>query len=261
MLVMNVVIVPCLFDNYAYLIVDEVSSRAVVVDPSEGVPLLARMDELGLELAGVLCTHHHGDHVGGLPEILERHPSVRVFAHERDGSRVPGVTDTVRHKDEVEIGGQTFRALHVPGHTLGAVAWVVEDCAFTGDTLFVGGCGRIFEGTARMMHASLNDVLGGLAPSTKVYCGHEYTLSNLRFAQHVEPSNAEVEKELGRVGVLRERREPTVPSTLAQERATNPFLRCSEPAVVDFARESDAGGVDPVSVFAAVRAAKNQFPG
>lgn len=258
---MKVVTVPVLFDNYAYLIVDEVSARAVVVDPSEGVPLLHRLDALGLDLAGVLCTHHHGDHVGGLAEILERHPTVPVYAHERDGSRIQGVTDTVRHKDEVSIGGQSFRALHVPGHTLGAVAWVTQDSAFTGDTLFVGGCGRIFEGTAQMMYASLNDVLGGLEPSTKVYCGHEYTLSNLRFAQHVEPSNAQVREELSRVGRLRERKEATVPSTLAQEIATNPFLRCSEPAVVDFARESDAGGVDPVSVFAAVRAAKNQFPG
>ena len=258
---MNVVIVPCLYDNYAYLAVDEPSGRAVVVDPSEGVPILQKLEALGLEPAGVLCTHHHGDHVGGLGEILDRFPDLPVYAHERDKDRIPGLTATARHKDEVSLGGLSFRALHVPGHTLGAVTWVADDVAFTGDTLFVGGCGRVFEGTAKLMYASLNDVLGGLDPTTKIFCGHEYTTANLRFAKHVEPSNGAVADKLAAVEQLRARKEPSIPSLLSEELTTNPFMRCAEPGVVEFAREHDAGGVDPVSVFAAVRAAKNQFRG
>jgi len=258
---MKVVVVPCLFDNYAYLAVDEGTSRAAIVDPSESLPLLRKVEELGLEPVAVLCTHHHGDHVGGLGDVLEAHPGIEVWAHERDRDRIAGVTRTVRHGDDVSVGGMGFRALHVPGHTLGAIAWVSSGAAFTGDTLFVGGCGRIFEGTAPMMYASLQDVLAGLPRETKVYCGHEYTLSNLRFAQHVEPSNERVNEALARVESLRSAKEPSVPSTIGQELMTNPFLRSAEPAVVEFARQHDAGGVDPVSVFAAVRAAKNQFRG
>lgn len=258
---MQVVLVPCLFDNYAYLAVDEGSARAVIVDPSEAKPILDKLASLGLEPAGVLCTHHHADHVGGLEEVIASYPGLPVYAHERDKDRIAGVTHTVRHKDEVQLGGIDFRALHTPGHTLGAVTWLADGCAFTGDTLFVGGCGRVFEGTAKMMHASVQDVIGSLDPGTRVYCGHEYTLANLRFAKHVEGDNEAVARKLAEVEALRERKEPSIPSTLSDELATNPFLRCSEPGVVDFAREHDAGGVDPVSVFAAVRAAKNQFRG
>ena len=258
---MNVITVPCLFDNYAYLLVDEADGSAVVVDPSEGTPILRKLDALGLRLSAVLCTHHHGDHVGGLPELLERFPGVGVHAHERDLDRIPGVTHTVRHKDELRVGAFAFKALHVPGHTLGAVTWIVEGVAFTGDTLFVAGCGRVFEGTAKSMYASLNDVLGGLPDDTKIYCGHEYTAANLRFAKHVDANNAAIDQLIERVQAQRAAGEPTVPSTMAQERETNPFLRCAVPALVDFAREHDAGGVDPVTVFAAVRAAKNTFKG
>ncbi len=258
---MNVVIVPCLFDNYAYLTVDESRGQAVIVDPCEGPPILRKLDSMGLEPSGVLCTHHHADHVGGLSEILERHPDVPVFAHERDQDRIEGLTRTISHEDEVTLGGLHFRALHVPGHTLGAVTWLCDDAAFTGDALFVGGCGRVFEGTARMMYRSLHEVVGRLDPQTRVFCGHEYTLTNLRFAQHVEPSNTAVATKLARAEALRNDREPTIPSSLEEERATNPFMRCSESGVVDFARERDAGGVDPVSVFAAVRAAKDRFRG
>lgn len=258
---MNVTLVPCLFDNYAYLLADEVTKSAVIVDPSESVPVLRAIEAAGLEPVGVLCTHHHGDHIGGLPDILKEHAGLQVFAHERDAKRIPGLTGTVRDKDEIEVGPFAFRALHVPGHTLGAVTWVSGDVAFTGDTLFAGGCGRVFEGTAQMMYASLNEVLAKLAPSTRVYCGHEYTESNLRFARHVEPGNEALARRFDHVQETRARKEPTIPSTVEEELATNPFLRCSEPGVVEFAREHDAGGVDPVSVFAAIRAAKNQFRG
>ena len=258
---MQVVIVPCLFDNYAYLAVDEASAQATIVDPSETKPILDKIASLGLTPAGVLCTHHHADHVDGLDGILTSCPNLPVCAHERDEARIAGVTHTVRDQEEVQLGGIAFRALHTPGHTLGALTWLAEGCAFTGDTLFVGGCGRVFEGTAKMMHESLHDVIGALDLETRIYCGHEYTLTNLRFAKHVERGNEAVERKLFEVESLRANKEPTVPSTLFEERATNPFLRCTEPAVVDFARKHDAGGVDPVSVFAAVRAAKNQFRG
>lgn len=247
--------VPCLHDNYAYVVVCPETGAAAVVDPSEAPPLLAALERLGVEPAAILATHHHLDHVGGVEALHDRFPRAEVVAHAHDRERVPRVTRAVEHGDEVAVGALRFRALHAPGHTLGAVAWHVGDAVFTGDTMFLGGCGRLFEGTPAMMHRSLVEVIGALDGATRVYCGHEYTAANLRFALHLEPGNGAVKAALADAAARRARGEPTVPGTLAEEKRTNPFLRCDEAGV------RAAAGVegDRVAVLAAVRRLKDHF--
>ncbi len=252
---MRVIPVPCLSDNYAYLVTAG-GQDAVVIDPSEVEPVAAALAREGLRLAAILCTHHHHDHVGGNEGLLERFGKVPVFAHESDQGRVPGQTELVKEGAAVTIAGLTFEPLHVPGHTTGAVAYFGHGAVFTGDTLFVGGCGRLFEGTPAMMFTSLCEKLATLPADTKVYCGHEYTASNLRFALHVEPDNAAAKEKLARVTEMRGRDEPTVPSTIGEERATNPFLRVAEAGV----RERFPGET-PADVLGAVRRAKDSFKG
>jgi hydroxyacylglutathione hydrolase len=250
---MRVVPVPCLSDNYAYLLVPDGAKQAIVVDPSEAEPVVAALEREGLELVAILDTHHHPDHVGGNAELVRRF-KVPVYAHRSDERRIPAISNLVDEGVPFRIAGLTFSALHVPGHTTGAVTYVVEGCAFTGDTLFVAGCGRLFEGTPEMMNVSLNDKLARLPADTKVYCGHEYTVSNLKFAIHAEPDNEAVKAKLGRAEAARKRGEPTVPSTMGDELATNPFLRVGEASVA-----LRYGGGAPASVLAAVRKAKDSF--
>ena len=251
---MRVIPVPCLSDNYAYLVAADGAREAVVVDPSEAEPVIEALEREGLSLIAILNTHHHHDHVGGNEDLLDRFGAMPVYAHASDKGRVPRQTDLVEEGRSFSVAGFTFQPLHVPGHTLGAVSYCVEDAVFTGDTLFVAGCGRLFEGTPEQMHTSLSGKLGKLPPATRVYCGHEYTLSNLRFAASVEPENAAVAAKLAEATATRERGEPTVPSTIGEELAVNPFLRCGEPTV-----RARFGGDNDVLVFAAVRQAKDNF--
>lgn len=246
---MRVVPVPCLVDNYAWLVVSD-GGAAVVVDPSEELPVRDAARALGVDLVGVLATHHHHDHVGGVEGLLAWRPSLPVWAHASDRGRVPGQTGAAAHGDRISLGDMDFRALHVPGHTLDAVTWVVDDAAFTGDTLFLAGCGRLFEGTAAGMVASLYEVLGALPDATRVYPGHEYTEKNLRFAASLLPDDPVVSARLARVrgGA------PTVPGTLAEERRTNPFLRCDDPAL-----RHALGAQTRVETFAAARARRDVF--
>jgi hydroxyacylglutathione hydrolase len=247
---MRIVPVPCLKDNFAYLVIDH-DGRCAVVDPGESEPIEAALVRENAQLAAVWATHHHPDHVGGVAQLVARHPGIEVVVGAKDAARTPCVTRSVADGDEVTLGNLRARCIHNPGHTLGAVTFVVEGCAFTGDTLFGGGCGRVFEGDPAMMHASLMR-LAAPPPETQVYFGHEYTASNLRFAAAVEPDNAQVAER------AKSLRTPSTPSTIADERATNPFLRSAEPAVAAAARSRGATG-DPVSVFAAVRAWKDGF--
>lgn len=239
---MRVLPVPCLSDNYAYLVHADGSREAIVVDPSEAGPVLEAATREGLHLVGVLNTHHHHDHVGGNAELAEK-LSVPVYAFEGDRGRVPAHSVDVVEGRAFTIAGLSFLPLHVPGHTTGAIAYVVEGAVFTGDTLFVAGCGRLFEGTAEMMFASFAK-LAALPATTKVYCGHEYTAGNLRFALTTEPDNAAMKAALASAVAKRDKGEPTVPSTLADELATNPFVRAKT-----------------ASEFGAVRAAKDVFRG
>lgn len=243
---MRIEIVPCLRDNYAYLLVDDARHEAVAIDPSEGAPVEAALAAHGLALAAIWCTHHHWDHVGGVAALAATRPAIPVVAgaHDAREKRIAGQTQVAG--DDLSFGGEPVRVLSVPGHTLGATAYLVGDALFTGDTLFLAGCGRVFEGTMAQMLASL-ELLASLEPATRVYCGHEYTERNLEFAATIDPDSAAVARRLADVRARRSRGEPTVPATLAEEQATNPFLRTRGP------------GRDPLRVFTALRTAKDAF--
>ncbi|MCS6899232.1 MAG: hydroxyacylglutathione hydrolase [Polyangiaceae bacterium] len=254
--------IPCLRDNYAYVIEGGGRGQALVVDPSESQPVLQVLRARKLCLSAILVTHHHFDHVGGVQELLASFPEAPVFAMEPDASKVKGVTRRVQPYECLEVSGVIFQVLPIPGHTMGAVAFLLPQTSapgllFTGDTLFTAGCGRLFEGTPADMNRSLNEILGALPDDTQVYCGHEYTEANLRFAVHVEPGNEAIRKRILWTAKARSRGEPTVPSTLGEERATNPFLRVGEATVRTFVGLGPGASRD--EVFAKVRAAKDTF--
>ncbi len=246
---MRVVPVPCLKDNYAYLVIDE--ARAAVVDPSEAAPVEAALAREGVTLEQVWLTHHHWDHVGGVADLAAARPGLEVIASTVDTAKIKGVTRSVDDGATVTLGSLTARVLANPGHTLGAITFVVDDAAFTGDTLFCGGCGRVFEGDMDMMYASLKK-LASLPPTTRVFCGHEYTASNLRFAAAAEPTNDAITRRAAALTV------PSVGATLAEELATNPFLRADVAVLYETARAHGADR-DPESVFAALRRWKDSF--
>ncbi len=261
---LRVEIVPYARDNYAYLLhTFHAGARGkrpcVIIDPGEAKPVLAALVVHQLEPIAIWCTHHHPDHVAGVPALLAELGSIPVLGsqHDLEAHRIPSQTRGLHDGEELELLGHTFHAVAVPGHTLGAVAFVGEGMAFTGDTLFLGGCGRVFEGTMAMMHASLAR-LSALDPETRLYVGHEYTEANLRFAAHVEPESEAVRARLAAVHARRAEGRPSVPGTLREELATNPFLRAHVETVAAFAR-ARGSAPNEVEVFAQVREAKNAF--
>ena len=246
-------------DNYLWLIHAPARREAVVVvDPGDARPVQAALEQQGLTLRAVLVTHHHGDHVGGVRDLAERH-AVEVYGPARES--MPCAVRPLAGGDAVDLAdlGLQFQVMDVPGHTAGHIAYHGHGSLFCGDTLFSAGCGRLFEGTPAQMLDSL-DRIAALPDDTRVYCAHEYTLGNLRFAAAVEPGNAEVLETLEATRRLRERDAITLPSTLGRERRINPFLRCREPAV-RAAAEAHAARTLPeaVDVFAVVRAWKDGF--
>lgn len=256
---MSVFPVPCLQDNYAYLIICQESRETAVVDPSEAGPILHALEEHGLGLTAILNTHHHFDHVGGNVELLRRYPDLRVYGHKSDRGRIPLQTEFLDESDPVAIGRLKGRITHNPGHTTGAISYYFEDAVFTGDTLFSAGCGRMFEGDAATMFASLRKI-ASVSGETRVFFGHEYTEKNLEFARTVEEDNAAVEKRLEHVRELRRNGAFTTPSTVAVERETNPFLRCESEQLRDTVRRRETDNdLSPVSVFRALRDWKDQF--
>jgi hydroxyacylglutathione hydrolase len=228
--------VPTLSDNYSYLLVCEASGEAAIVDAPEAEPLVRRVDALGCRVTKILSTHHHWDHSGANPDLVKRY-GAPVFGHVSDAERIPGFTDGLEEGDAIEVGRERARILFIPAHTRGHIAYVFDaaQALFCGDTLFAAGCGRLFEGTPAMMYDALCVKLAKLPDGMRVYCGHEYTASNLRFAAHVEPDNAAVRAKQERVAALRAKAaddwhdatpaEMSIPSTIGEERATNPFMR------------------------------------
>lgn len=255
---MKIIQIPLLRDNYAYLIVCEKTHEAAVVDPSESEPVLRRVEKEKVTLKAILNTHHHWDHTGGNADLLERLP-LEVYGHRVDEGRIPGLTHTLDEGGEVVIGGLGARVLFIPGHTKGHVAYLFENKLFCGDTLFVAGCGRLFEGTAEQMHNSLSK-LKDLPSDTLVYCGHEYTEKNLQFAMTLEPNNKKLAEKMERVRPLRAKGISTVPSTMEEERETNPFLRWDSEEIQKTMKDKIPNlALDPISLFANVRLLKDKF--
>ena len=248
--------VPAFDDNYIWLITR--GALAAVVDPGDATPVRQRLQQRGLQLAGILVTHHHGDHVGGVEE-LARSTGAQVFGPASE--RIPARDVAVAGGERIEVLGLEFEVIDVPGHTRGHVAYhsPAQRWLFCGDTLFAGGCGRLFEGTPEQMTESLAR-LAALDGETRVYCAHEYTVANLRFALAVEPGNEALRQRQQTCLAQRARGQPTVPSTIAEERATNPFLRCDLPSV-QMVAEARAGTTlaTRAQVFALLRQWKNGF--
>lgn len=255
---LDVTPIPAFSDNYIWCAHRPGDTEAVVVDPGDGNAVLEALAERGLSLAGIIITHHHFDHTGGL-DVLLSHADVPVFGPHNEA--ISQIGTRLADGERVNILGLEWQILGVPGHTLDHIAFYNPDSQvlFCGDTLFAGGCGRVFEGNPAMMLESL-DKLAALPPETRVFCAHEYTMANLAFAAAVEPDNEALKARISRDSDTRERGEPTVPSTLSLELDTNPFLRCRTASVAEQmkAREGiDAG--NPVAVFGAVRGWKDHF--
>ncbi len=251
---LTVTLVPCLKDNYAYLLADREAGLCAVVDPSEPEPVKAALAKAGLKLTHILNTHHHWDHTGG-NQALKAELGAKVIGPGKDRDRIPGIDEGVSEDAPWAFGPHTARILEVPAHTKGAITFVFGDIAFTGDTLFAMGCGRLFEGDPPTMWASLSKLMQ-LPDATKIYCGHEYTLSNGRFALTLEPGNTDLQARMREVEAARGRNEPTVPSTMGLEKKTNPFLRPSAP---ELRRTLGMENASDVEVFGETRRRKDSF--
>ena len=250
--------IPAFKDNYIWGLVDTGSGRATVVDPGDATPVRTWLTNNGLALDAILITHHHGDHVGGVRDLLADHD---VSVHGPAHGRIPGCTHPVSEGDRVTVAGlaEPLEVREVPGHTLDHIAYTDGQRLFCGDVLFTGGCGAVFEGTNDQMFASL-ERFADLPDPCEVYCAHEYTLENLDFARRVEPESPALQRRLEGAQATRARGEPTVPATLGEERATNPFLRCREDTVASAAaRWAGRELPDAAAVFGAVRAWKDSL--
>ncbi|KAJ1951841.1 Cytoplasmic glyoxalase II [Linderina pennispora] len=248
---MKIIPVPCLSDNYAYVLVDEIAKKVYAVDPVEPEKVLPVVESTKLDFAAILTTHHHDDHSAGNTEIFNTMPNLEIYGGE---SRIPSMTRELKDGDTFTLGSLKVRSLKTLGHTTSSICYYIEDSGdrivFTGDTLFVGGCGRLFEGSPADMHESLNVKLAALPKDTKVYAGHEYTRSNLKFALSVDGDNEALKAKALKCQQL----ECTMPSTIAEELATNPFMRVDQPAL-----QAVTGETDPVKVLGAIRRLKDRF--
>ncbi|MFA9460745.1 hydroxyacylglutathione hydrolase [Thiohalorhabdus methylotrophus] len=256
-----VALVPALRDNYVALLHSPNGRNVAIIDPSEADPVKRFLEERDLQPVAIFNTHHHPDHVGGNRELQKAY-DLPVYGAAEDRDRIPGLTHPMYDGDRVTPPGLDRVGIlwDIPGHTRTHTAFLFpeDELVFAGDTLFVAGCGRLFEGSAEQMETSLSR-LAGLPDSTQVYCGHEYTVKNLEFALAVEPDNGEIAEKLQWAREKRRKEEPTLPSTIGAEKRTNPFLRVREPAVREAAGGRGAADSDPVSVFAALRDWKDRF--
>ena len=247
----------CLTDNYGALVHDSATGATACVDVPEAGPTLAALEERGWSLTDILITHHHADHIQGVPDLRAKFPKARIWGPAKDAARIPFLDHELKEGDTARVGSFGATVIETPGHTLGHIAYhfYEADVAFCGDTLFSLGCGRVFESPHVVMWSSLMK-LAVLPGETRIYCGHEYTQANGRFAASVEPSNAVLKARIEDVARLRAERRPTLPTTIAAELAANPFLRAEEPEI-----QAAVGmaGAEPAAVFAELRARKDRF--
>ncbi|SKB14651.1 Hydroxyacylglutathione hydrolase [Planktothrix sp. PCC 11201] len=257
---MQIQLIPVLSDNYIFLLHDPDRKIAAVVDPAEAYPVLQHLQTLDAELVAIFNTHHHSDHVGGNTQLIKEYPDLTVYGGEGDRGRIPGQMVFLKPGDQVEFGDQIGQVLFVPGHTKAHIAYYFPPInpdqpgdLFCGDTLFAGGCGRLFEGTPQQMLTSLNQ-FRNLPETTRVWCAHEYTLNNLKFALTVDADNQDLQDRFQEVTVARSQNQATIPSNIGLEKRTNPFLRWDIPTL-QTATNSD----DPIQTFARLRGMKDQF--
>ncbi len=257
---MKIYRLPALSDNYIFVIHDENRQVAAVVDPAEAAPVFQVLKKLDATLTAIFNTHHHGDHVGGNNDLLQHFPDAIVYGGRHDRGRIPGQAIFLSEEDTVSFAGRIGQVLFVPGHTRAHIAYYFPPTTdeatghlFCGDTLFAGGCGRLFEGTPAQMVASLSK-LRQLPDQTRIWCAHEYTLKNLRFARTVDVNNGDLAQRLQQVQLARQRQEATVPSQLGIEKRTNPFLRWDTPELMAIAQTTD-----PVRCFSKIRGMKDLF--
>jgi len=258
---MAIIPVPQLSDNYAYLVVDDASKECGVVDCAEAASVLAEVNRRGLKLVAVLPTHYHFDHVGGNEDLVSTIPGLRVYGARGENGRIPAQTAEVDDGGAVEIGALRGRVIGIPAHTNGHIAYHFPqlNAVFTGDTLFIAGCGRVFEGRAQTMVESLAK-LAALPEATQVYCGHEYTEKNLRFALTLEPSNDVLKNKYDWTKKIRGEGKCSIPSTIGEEKRINPFLRTDSAELRASLKKIDPSvGNDPVAIFAKARELKDRF--
>ncbi|MEL6939318.1 MAG: hydroxyacylglutathione hydrolase [Cyanobacteria bacterium J06598_1] len=255
---MEIYRLPVRSDNYIFILHNPADNTAAVVDPADAPPVLDKLAELGATLTAIFNTHHHNDHVGGNKALLSRFPKAEVYAGAKDEGRIPGQQHYLEEGDRVTFAGRTGQVFFVPGHTRGHIAYYFAPAAaeqpgelFCGDTLFAGGCGRLFEGTPAQMQPSLAK-LRSLPGNTRIWCAHEYTLSNLKFAAAIDPENEALRSRLTQVKQARQQNQPTIPSFLKAEKATNPFLRWDSASLQTIAKSQD-----PVTVFGHIRKMKD----
>jgi hydroxyacylglutathione hydrolase len=256
---LKVIPIPAFKDNYIWLLVNPTNQLCAIVDPGEAAPVLEYITKYEFQPCAILITHHHHDHTGGIGELCQQYPDLEVYGPTLDA--VANIDYKLVEGDQVRLPDLHLEltVFDIPGHTKGHIAYYGDKMLFCGDTLFAAGCGRLFEGTAQQMVESLTK-LANLPAATQVYCAHEYTAANLRFAAVVEPDNKDIEKRAVEVNQLREKNAVTLPSLLATEKLTNPFLRCHINSVVNSVRDKqNIASTDLVSIFQALRAWKDNF--
>lgn len=269
---MKIYPIRALQDNFMYLLIDDITKQAAAVDPVNASAMASAVSDYGVDLKAILTTHHHYDHAHGNPDMVSMFPDITVYGGDY---RIPSLTKSVAHGEIIRLGSLNIECLATPCHTKGHICYYVtsdpeqdpqvgqqsqtfvdtqERAVFTGDTLFIAGCGRFFEGSSEQMNNNLNVILGSLPPDTKVYCGHEYTVTNLKFALTVEPQNLDVKSKLDWASNKVAKREPTVPSTIGEEKKINPFMRLKKSQVKKF-----TGETDELEVMTVLRHKKNEF--
>ncbi|WP_310618433.1 hydroxyacylglutathione hydrolase [Flexibacterium corallicola] len=247
----------CLQDNFGVLVHHPESGTTVAIDVPDAKAYIAALHATGWSLSHILITHHHWDHIGGLNELVEA-TGAHVTGPERSRQKIAGMNNAVEDGDDILVGPLKIKAMATPGHTLDHISWwfTEEGIAHTGDTLFALGCGRLFEGDAEMMWSSLSHLVRQLPPETKIYCGHEYTQANAKFALSIDPTNEKLKMRASQINELRAKGEATLPTTIAEELETNPFLRAADPAIQ---QSLGLEGEELAIVFAEIRKRKDNF--